>query len=162
MKTRILLILTVLTVQFTFSQKKSRADRFFEKGDYINAALQYEEELNQEGYTKHILCNISASYYNTFQFRQAYRYLKILTSGKFYGRDKSYDNDYNFMMYQVLSALGEYDKSLKYLELYKSKDDVADFSKTDAISTIEDFKLKDDDYTIKMLRLILMLRILEP
>ena len=149
MKTRILLILTVLTVQFTFSQKKSRADRFFEKGDYINAALQYEEELNQEGYTKHILCNISASYYNTFQFRQAYRYLKILTSGKFYGRDKSYDNDYNFMMYQVLSALGEYDKSLKYLELYKSKDDVADFSKTDAISTIEGFKLKDDDYTIK-------------
>ena len=54
-------------------QKKSRSDRYFEKGDYINAAALYEEELNQEGYTKHILQNISISYYNSFQFKKAYR-----------------------------------------------------------------------------------------
>ncbi|MBG6129743.1 outer membrane protein OmpA-like peptidoglycan-associated protein [Aquimarina sp. EL_43] len=147
-KAKILLILTILITQFTFSQQKSRADRFFEKGDYINAALQYEEELNQEGYTKHILKNITTSYYNTFQFRQAYRYLKVLTSGKFYDKDKTYDNQYNFMMYQVLSALGEYEKSVEYLSLYKSNNTIRDFSASDAISTIEDFKLKDDDYTI--------------
>lgn len=147
-KAKILLIVTILITQFTFSQQKSRADRFFEKGDYINAASQYEEELNQEGYTKHILKNITTSYYNTFQFRQAYRYLKILTSGKFYDTDKTYDNQYNFMMYQVLSALGEYEKSVEYLSLYKSNNTVRDFSASDAISTIEDFKLKDDDYTI--------------
>ncbi|PKV51166.1 outer membrane protein OmpA-like peptidoglycan-associated protein [Aquimarina sp. MAR_2010_214] len=147
-KAKILLIITVLITQFAFSQQKSRADRFFEKGDYINAALQYEEELNKEGYTKHILKNITTSYYNTFQFRKAYRYLKILTSGKFYDKDKTYHNQYNFMMYQVLSALGEYEKSVKYLSVYKSNNTVRDFSASDAISTIEDFKLKDDDYTI--------------
>ncbi|WP_024769327.1 OmpA family protein [Aquimarina macrocephali] len=148
MKAKILLIITVLITQFAFSQQKSRADRFFEKGDFINAAQQYEEELNKEGYTKHILKNITTSYYNTFQFRKAYRYLKILTSGKFYDKDKTYHNQYNFVMYQVLSALGEYEKSVEYLSIYKSNNTVRDFSASDAISTIEDFKLKDDDYTI--------------
>ncbi len=147
-KTKILLLITILITQFAFSQKKSRADRFFEKGDYINAAIQYEKELNQEGYTKDILKNITTSYYNTFQFRQAYRYLKVLTSGKFYDDDKTYDNRYNFMMYQVLSALGEYEKSIEYLSLYKTNNTIGNFSTSDAISTIEDFKLKDDDYTI--------------
>ncbi len=150
MKLKIILILTIFTAHAGIAQFRSRADRFFEKGDYINAALQYEEELNREGYTKHIVQNISVSYYNTFKFRQAYRYLKVLTSGKFYNRDKSYDNTYNFMMYQVLSALGEYEKSIKYLEIYQSNENSSvNFNKADAISTIEDFKLKDDDYTIK-------------
>ncbi len=146
-KTKILLVL-LLIVQVAFSQQKSRADRFFEQGDYINAALQYEEELNREGYSKNILENITTSYYNTFQFRKAYRYLKYLTSGKFYDRDKSYDNNYNFMMYQVLSALGEYEKAIEFLALYQSNGSGEDLNKSDAITTIEDFKLKDDDYTI--------------
>ncbi|MEW7280882.1 OmpA family protein [Aquimarina sp. 2201CG1-2-11] len=147
-KIKITLILTVLITQLAFSQKKSRADRFFEKGDYINAALQYEEELNQEGYSKHILNNISTSYYNTFQYKQAYRYLKILTAGKFYESDKTYDPKYDFMMYQVLSALGKYERSLDYLEKYNTEKEITDFNKKDAIAIIEDFKLKDDDYTI--------------
>ncbi|WP_062054956.1 OmpA family protein [Aquimarina longa] len=152
MKAKIILVLMVLITQLTFSQKNGRADRFFDKRDYINAALQYEEELNREGYTKHILKNISTSYYNTFQFRKAYRYLKVLTSGKFYDKDKTYDNAYNFMMYQVLSALGEYEKSVAYLSLYNKLGAIAEnFSVPDAIATIEEFKLKDDDYTIKSL-----------
>ncbi len=147
-KTKITLLLIVLITQLAFSQKKTRADRFFDKGDYINAALQYEEDLNREGYSKHILNNISTSYYNTFQFKNAYRYLKILTSGKFYESDKTYDNKYNFLMYQVLSALGKYERSLEYLATYNTNIGITDFNKPDAIATIEDFKLKDDDYTI--------------
>ncbi|WP_299222685.1 OmpA family protein [uncultured Aquimarina sp.] len=151
MKTKIILVLILLITQITFSQKKSRADRFFEKGDYINAALGYEEELNQEGYEKHILKNISTSYYNTFQFKEAYRYLKILTSGKFYGKDKTFDNSYNFMMYQVLSALGKYEKAIDFLALYKKNEETVELNKSNAIAIIEAFKLKDDDYTIKPL-----------
>jgi len=148
MKTKAILVCTLLIVQFSFSQKKSRADRFFEKGDYINAAIQYEEELNQEGYTKHILRNISTSYYNTFQFKNAYRYLKVLTSGKFYGKDKTFDNSFNFMMYQVLSSLGRYEKAVGFLEVYKKNNEEV-FNKLDAINEIETFKLKDDDYTVQ-------------
>ncbi|WP_378174543.1 OmpA family protein [Aquimarina sp. SS2-1] len=147
MKIKILLVLALMVTQITFSQRKSRADRFFENGDYVNAALQYEEELNQEGHTKHILENISTSYYNTFQFKEAYRYLKVLTAGKFYGKDKSYDNAFNFMMHQVLSALGKYENAVDFLALYY-KNEGKEFNKSDAISEIEAFKLKDDDYTI--------------
>ncbi len=153
MKTKIILIIVVLITQVTFSQNKSRADRFFEKGDYINAAIQYEEELNQEGYSKPILENISIAYYNTFQFKQAYRYLKVLISGKFYQADKSYDNSYNYLMYQVLSSLGKYEKSIDYLALYKKNEGDTWFNKLDAIATIEAFKLKDDDYAIKSLEI---------
>ncbi|WP_103864218.1 OmpA family protein [Aquimarina sp. I32.4] len=152
MKTKIIFTLTILLTQIVFSQGKSRADRFFEKGDYINAAIQYEEELNQKGYTKHILNHITTSYYNTYQFRKAYRYLKILTSGKFYDKDKSYDNTYNFMMFHVLSALGEYEKSINYLSLYKTNLGIEGYNTSSAISVIEDFKLKEDDYTIKRAR----------
>ncbi|SEK35285.1 Outer membrane protein OmpA [Aquimarina amphilecti] len=149
MKTKITFVFILLITQFIFSQKKSRADRFFTNGDYINAALQYEEELNEEGYEKHILENISISYYNTFQFKKAYRYLKVLTSGKFYGKDKSYDNSYNFMMHQVLSSLGKYEMAVDFLALYKSNNETNTLDKLNAISTIEAFKLKDDDYVVK-------------
>ncbi|WP_299180931.1 OmpA family protein [uncultured Aquimarina sp.] len=148
MKTKIIFVSILLITQFIFSQKKSRADRFFDNGDYINAALQYEEELNQKGYEKHILENISISYYNTFQFKKAYRYLKVLTSGKFYGKDKSYDNSYNFMMHQVLSSLGKYEMAVDFLVLYKKNQETNPLNKLDAIATIEAFKLKDDDYVV--------------
>ncbi|MFD2592999.1 OmpA family protein [Aquimarina hainanensis] len=148
MKSKKILILLLLISGFSFSQKKTRADRFFEKGDFINAAIQYEEELNKEGYSKEVLGNISTSYYNTFQFKKAYRYLKNLVTGRFYNADKNYDNKYNFMMYQVLSAMGKYEKAVTFLTLYK-KNKEEKFNKNDAIEIIENFKLKEDDYTVE-------------
>ncbi len=145
----IVLLVIVLSTQCTIAQKKSRGDRFFDNGDYQNAALQYEQELNREGNTKHLLQQISVCYYNIFQFRTAYRYLKSLTSGRFYEKDKGYDNAFNFKMYHVLSALGEYEKSLTFLDKYTINNTTVGIDKMDAIEIIEAFKLKDDDYTIE-------------
>lgn len=131
------------------AQKKSRGDRFFEKGDYINAAKQYEEQLDQEGNSKELLQNIAIAYFNQFQFKKAYKYLRYLTIGRFYNSDKTYDNSNNFLLYQVLSSLGEHDKAVDYLALYYKRSGKEDFNKSKAIAAIEDFKLKDDDYTIK-------------
>ena len=149
MKKLLLFILIISSASQLVAQKKSMADRFFEIKDYKNAALSYEEELNQKGYEKHILENISVAYYNTFQFKKAYRYLKILTAGKFYGKDKSFDNDFNFMMFQVLSALGSYEKAVDFLAVYNENEGKDQFSKIEAIEEIEAFKLKEDDYTIE-------------
>ncbi|UZO80273.1 OmpA family protein [Aquimarina sp. ERC-38] len=149
MKKLLLFIAIIAFSSHLTAQKKSRADRFFEIRDYKNAALSYEEELNQKGYEKHILENISVAYYNTFQFKNAYRYLKILTAGKFYAKDKSYDNQYNFMMFQVLSALGKYEKAIDFLATYRKNSGVTNFLKMEAIEEIEAFKLKDDDYVIE-------------
>ena len=150
MKTKLLTITAFLITVFSFAQKKSRADRFFDNGDYLNAIENYEKQLNRGEYSKHVLANISTAYYNTFQFRRAYRSLSRLTSGKFYGKDKTYNNEFNFKMYQVLSALGEYDKALPYLEKYKVNNETVSLDVNLATATIEAFRLKDDDFEVKL------------
>lgn len=134
-------------VQITFGQQKSRADRFFEKGDYINAAKYYEEALAKKSHKKD-LENISTSYYNIFEYRKAALYLKRLISGKFVESDKAIDNEFHFKLYQVLSALGDYESALDYYQIYK-ENSAQTLDKVQAIETIEEFKLKNPDYTIK-------------
>jgi outer membrane protein OmpA-like peptidoglycan-associated protein len=134
--------------QLAFSQGKSKADRFFEKGDYTNAAKYYEINLEGENYKKD-LENIITSYYNIFEYRKASRYLKQLVNGRFVEANKTYDNEFNFKFYQVLSALGDYEKGLDYLKLYKENKSKP-FNKDEAIATIEDFKLMDSDYEVEV------------
>ena len=134
--------------QLAFSQGKSKADRFFEKGDYTNAAKYYEINLEGENYKKD-LENIITSYYNIFEYRKASRYLKQLVNGRFVEANKTYDNEFNFKFYQVLSALGDYEKGLDYLKLYKENRSKP-FEKDEAIATIEDFKLMDSDYEVEV------------
>ena len=134
--------------QLAFSQGKSKADRFFEKGDYTNAAKYYEINLEGENYKKD-LENIITSYYNIFEYRKASRYLKQLVNGRFVEANKTYDNEFNFKYYQILSALGDYEKGLDYLKLYKENKSKP-FNKDEAIATIEDFKLMDSDYEVEV------------
>lgn len=148
LKKRIVILLLMLITQVSFAQNKTRADRFFEKGDYINAAKYYEENLAKE-YRKKDLENIIVSYYNTFQYREASRYLKQLIKGNFKEKDKTYDNEFNFKLYQVLSALGDYETGLDYYKIYK-ENYAATLDKSEAIETIETFKLMNPDYKVKL------------
>jgi len=147
LKKIVLLIPLIVVSQFVFSQGKSRADRFFEKGDYTNAAKYYEIDLKGENHKKD-LEHIIISYYNTFEYRKASRYLRQLVSGRFVEKDKAYANEFNFKFYQVLSALGDYENGLDYLKLYKENNSKS-LNKDEAITTIEDFRLMDADYKIK-------------
>ncbi|WP_203292485.1 OmpA family protein [Luteirhabdus pelagi] len=146
-----LLLISLLAVSFSsFGQHRSRADRFFEKGDFINAAKYYEEELADKQHKKD-LENISISYYNTFQYKKARIYLYQLVNGRFAESDKTYDNEFNFKLHHVYAALGDYEKSVAFLKLYK--EGMGDTVNTQAaIETIEEFKLKNPDYTIKKAR----------
>lgn len=149
MSKRIVLLIYLMVVsQLVFSQGKSKADRFFEKGDYTNAAKYYEINLEGENYKKD-LENIITSYYNIFEYRKASRYLKQLVNGRFVEANKTYDNEFNFKYYQILSALGDYEKGLDYLKLYKENKSKP-FNKDEAIATIEDFKLMDSDYEVEV------------
>ncbi|GAB1857492.1 OmpA family protein [Flavobacteriaceae bacterium MHTCC 0001] len=141
------ILISIFFIQGSFGQKKTRADRFFEKGDYINAAKYYEEELKKERHKKAVE-HIAIAYYNTFQYRKAALYLKQLVKGKYGEKDKSYDNIYNFKLYQVLSALGDYETGLDYFKLYKEHLNLlVDTSKS--IEIIEEFKLKTPDYNVE-------------
>ena len=146
----ITILIFVLFLQTAFGQQKTRADRFFEKGDYLNATEYYELEL-QKKHTKKALANISTAYYNTFNYRKAAFYLKRFVNGKYAEKDKTYDNQYNFKLYQVLSALGDYETALDYYKIYKENAS-ATLNKEEAIGVIEEFKLKSPDYSVFKVR----------
>lgn len=141
------IIMTLFMMQVSFGQSKSRADRFFEKGDYINAAQYYEDEIDKERHKKAIE-NIAICYYNTFQYKRSSLYLKQLVKGRFGEKDKTYDNLYNFKLYQALSALGDYETGLDYLKLYKENLSLS-ADKSESIEIIEEFKLKNPDYKVE-------------
>ncbi len=149
MKHLLTLLIGLCIAHTSFSQKRSRADRFFDNGDFLNAITEYKKDIDHSKLTKNNVQKIAIAYYNTFQFRNAYRYLTYVTKGKFTGKNKTYDNHLNFKLYQVLSALGEYDKAIPYLELYQKNNTISHKKRAEVIATIEEFKLKDDDYTIK-------------
>lgn len=149
MKKTVLLFTVFIVAQGLFAQNKTRADRFFEKGDFINAAKYYEENLAKESH-KTDLERIATSYYNIFQYRNASRYLKQLVRGQFLEKDKTYDNEFNFKLYQVLSALGDYENGLDYFKRYKENLS-ATVNKAEAIETIETFKLMNPDYEVELM-----------
>ncbi|MDO5978082.1 OmpA family protein [Flavivirga spongiicola] len=141
------IVIALLVAQMSFAQKKTMADRFFQKGDYIKAAEYYEKELKKERHKKAIE-NIAVCYYNIFEYRLASRYLKQLIKGKYVEKDKTYNNAYNFKLYQVLSALGDYETALDYFKRYKENESIS-LNKAESIDIIEAFKLKTPDYKIK-------------
>ncbi len=147
MKKKILFIVALFFVQISFSQHKSRADRFFEKGDYITAAKYYEKDLTYKQHKKD-LARIAVCYYNIFEYREAAYNLKDLVNGRFVDKDKTYDNSYNFKLYQVLSALGDYEQGLDYLVLYYKNKGIT-LNKDEAVANIEEIKLKIPDYEVK-------------
>lgn len=148
MKQFLTIIVSFFICFSAISQRKTRGDRFFENGDFYNAITNYQRELDRGNHSKNTIQNLAISYYNTFQFRKAYRYLNYVIGGKFIEKDKSFDNAYYFKMYHVLSALGEYDKAIPYLEKYQQSKNIALKKREDLINTIEEFKLKDDDFTV--------------
>ena len=133
-------------VQGAFAQQKTRADRFYEKGDYINAAENYKLELDK-GSSKKVLERLANSYYNVYEYKRATLYLSLYMKGKYPEEDKNFDNRYNFMMYQLRSALGDHEGAIEYLATFKkNRNDFLD--KEAALIETEALKIKAEDYAI--------------
>ncbi|MEE9362543.1 MAG: OmpA family protein [Cellulophaga sp.] len=141
------IVLVLFFVQIAFGQMK-RADNYFESGDYINAAELYKE-LWKKDKSKLTLEKLSECYYNTFQYRNAIRSLSLLVKGRFKEKDKYYDNKYNFMHYQFLSAVGDYEKAIDYLVLFKNNRGITPPRKDRAKEEVETFRLKKADYKVQ-------------
>ena len=142
------LLFLVFSLQLVSGQQRqTRADRYYEKNDFINAAEQYLLDFDKKP-SKHILERLANSYYNIYEYRRATLYLSLYMKGKYPEADKSFDNQYNFMMYQLRSALGDHQNAVEYLATYQAQNN--DFlDKEKALSEIAAFKEKDEDYTVK-------------
>lgn len=125
-----------------------RADQYYNSGDYINAAKLYQP-IWERNKSKEVLQKLADCYYNTFNYRGANRVLSALVNGKFKEQDKYYDNKYNFMYYQFLSATGDYEKAIDYLVFFKNNRGIQPPKKDIAKEEVETFRLKKADYEIK-------------
>ncbi len=151
MNYKVLLISLLFIVHGAFAQRKTRADRFYEKGDYINAASNYKLELDK-GSSKRVLERLANSYYNVYEYKKAALYLSLYMRGKFPEDNKSFDNRYNFMMYQLRSALGDHEGAIEYLASFASQNnDLLDKEAT--LVEIEGLKVKAEDYTVERSRI---------
>ncbi|MEH6680692.1 MAG: OmpA family protein [Sediminicola sp.] len=146
MPKRLPTIVLLLLLQIGFGQVK-RADRFFESGDYINAAAVYQTVWERDK-SKFVLEKLAECYYNTYQYKEAINALSLLVNGRFKEADKYYDNKYNFMHYQFLSAVGDYEKAIDYLVLFKNNRGIKPPRKEEAKDEVETFRLKRADYEV--------------
>ncbi len=126
-------------------QSNTRADRYFKQGDYLSAIDAYKAEKTSKKRRKYVVKQLATSYYNTFQYRKAYRFLKTISKWDL-AEDEQH---FYFKTYQVLSAIGAYEKALPYLVKYQEATQQEVIEIDQAKSTIEKFKLKDNDYVVK-------------
>ena len=132
------------------AQKKSRADRFFEKGDFINAIEHYQKSIKLKPASKKQVQNLAIAYYNLHDFKNAKNYLLKSIKGKYTGTDKKVDPKFYFLLSHAYAALGNYEKGIDYLAKYnETQSDIASLDRKKAIREIESFKLKNPDFTTK-------------
>lgn len=124
------------------------AERFFKKGDYINAALHYEEVLKTKR-SKIALERLSDCYYNTFDYQNGIQSVKAIVEGNFLESDKTVDARFNFMYYQLLSAVGDYEKALGQLAVYKGKTNQQLPNVPEAMAAITAFQTNNAHFEIK-------------
>ncbi len=121
-----------------------RAERYYNVGDFKNAAENYKLALKKDN-SKEILTKLIDSYYQDQDYQNASVYLKQLVSKRFSGEDRTYDNRYNIKMYQVLNIKGQTKEGLKYLELYYKNQGVA-FDKEDALAQIQELQKRNPKF----------------
>lgn len=111
-----------------------RADAFFDKMWYAEAAALYEQALNkgEKNYSYEIIQKAADSYYFNTNMEKAYEWYNILYTQ--YGKDISADNVFKYA--HSLKGTGKYARSKKLMRLYKKKiekGEVANFDNQNAL-----------------------------
>lgn len=96
-----------------------RADHYFDKMWYSEAAALYEEALqkNDKNYSYEIIQKAADSYYFNTNMEKAYEWYNVLYDE--YGKDMSADNVFKYA--HSLKGTGKYARSKKLMRLYKKK-----------------------------------------
>jgi len=146
LKKILLLALLYILPQCNYSQA-SKANRYFERGDFLRAAVLYEEALTDQR-SKEYLEKLADCFYNTYQYEKGIITLEALVKGDFEEEYKYISERYHFIYYQLLSATGDYEKALIQLQQYREKINapVPDFEESK--ENVERFRLKRSDFTI--------------
>lgn len=115
MKTKLILIILVLTGTFSFAQTKV-ADKFFENFAYIKASELYEDAIKNGDDSAHVLTRLGDCYYNNSNSEKAgIWYKKALDM---HADDVSAEHIYKYI--QTQRSLGNYEEAENWLETFKT------------------------------------------
>jgi len=135
MKTKLFLIIIVLSGTFSFAQTKV-ADKFFENFAYIKASELYEDAVKNGDDSVHVLTRLGDCYYNNSNSEKAAMWYKKAL-------DKDADNvsaEYVYKYIQTQRSLGNYQEAEAWLDTFKMQQ--SDDSRTN--SEIEDLSIYDE------------------
>ncbi len=117
MKNIITLVL-ILIASFSYAQKKlKRADNFFNKMWYVEAAKEYETIVMKGDYSFEVLKKLADSYYFNTDMKNASKWYETLVSEY---PDKV-EAEYIFKYANTLAGIGEYKKAKKWMQKFTQK-----------------------------------------
>jgi len=140
MKTKLILIILVLTSTFSFAQTKV-ADKFFENFAYIKASELYEDAVKNGDDSVHVLTRLGDCYYNNSNSEKAAMWYKKAL-------DKDADEvsaEHLYKYIQTQRSLGNYQEAEAWLDTFKmhqsddsrSNSEIEDLSVYDELSSME-------------------------
>ena len=139
MKTKVLLIILLISGSLTYAQSKL-ADKFFENFAYVRASELYEEAVANGDDSQHVLTRLGDCYYNNSNASKAATWYKKAL-------DKYIDinPEYIYKYSQVQRSLGNYREAEDYLKKFKERraNDrrtefiLGDITKYDELSSME-------------------------
>ena len=149
MKTKLFLIILVLTGAFSFAQTKV-ADKFFDNYNYIKAIELYKDALKKDN-SVHVLTRLGDCYYNNSNTSEAAKYYKQALDMD--ANKVSFKHIYKYIQTQL--SLGNNDESKAWLEILKKRQ-VENDTDASEIAKLKDFDVdssRDKKYNVTNLDL---------
>lgn len=114
MKTKLLLILVIVSCSFAFGQKKL-ADKFYKNYAYVKASELYEEAFNDGDDSEHVLTRLGDCYYNNSKPEEAAEwYLRALE------KYADINPEYIYKYIQTQRSLGNYETANEWLTKFNT------------------------------------------
>jgi hypothetical protein len=149
MKTKIILIILVLTGTFSFAQTKV-ADKFFENYNYIKAIELYQDALKKDS-SIHVLSRLGDCYYNNSNTLEASKYYKLALDMD--ASNVSFKHIYKYIQTQL--SLGNNDEAQTWLDILKNRqiEDLTDASEIAELKSFDVASSTDKKYKVTNLDL---------
>ncbi|TJY34026.1 OmpA family protein [Pontimicrobium aquaticum] len=134
MKTKVLLIILLVSSSLTFAQSKL-ADKFFKNFAYVRASELYEEAVANGDDSEHVLTRLGDCYYNNSNATKASTWYKRALD-----KYPNINPEYIYKYSQVQRSLGNYQEAENWLQTFKNRQN--EDSRTEFI--LGDIKIYDE------------------
>ena len=113
MKTKLIIIITLLCTSLGFAQTKV-ADKFFKNYAYIKASELYENAAKNGDSSEHVLTRLGDCYYNNSNSEKA-----VFWYGTALNKYEKVNPEYIYKYIQSLKSIGQYEQANTWLKIFK-------------------------------------------